>query len=43
MLRVWSAEGAHAALAEDDLVVALAHDVLGGHEELFEGGARCRA
>ena len=31
-------KGAHAALAEDDLVVALAHDVLGGHEELFEGG-----
>ena len=29
-------EGAHAALAEDDLVVALAHDVLGGHQELVE-------
>ncbi len=32
-------KGAHAALAEDDLVVALAHDVLGGHEELVERGA----
>ena len=31
-------KGAHAALAEDDLVVALAHDVFGGHEELFERG-----
>ncbi len=31
-------EGAHAALAEDDLVVAFAHDVLSGHEELFQGG-----
>ena len=39
MLRAWSAEGADAALAEDHLVVALAHDILGGHEELFEGGA----
>ncbi len=32
-------KGAHAALAEDDLVVALAHDVFGGHEELVERGA----
>ena len=32
-------EGAHAALAEDDLVVAFAHDVFSGHEELFEGSA----
>jgi hypothetical protein len=31
-------KGAHAALAEDDLVVALAHDVLSGHEELFQRG-----
>ena len=32
-------EGAHAAFAEDDLVVALAHDVFGGHQELVECGA----
>ena len=31
-------EGAHAAFAEDDLVVALAHDVFGGHQEFFERG-----
>src|SRR6266403_1570506 len=32
-------EGAHSALAENYVVVALAHDVLGGHEKFFE---RCR-
>ena len=32
-------EGAYAALAQNHLVVALAHHVFGGHEELFEGGA----
>ena len=31
-------KGAHAALTEDDLVVAFAHDVFGGHEELVERG-----
>ena len=31
-------EGADASFAEDDLVVALGHDVLGGHEEFVEGG-----
>ena len=29
-------EGADAALAQDDVVVALAHDVLGGHEQLID-------
>ena len=29
-------ERADAALAQDDLFVALAHDVFGGHEQLFE-------
>ena len=29
-------EGADAALAQDDVVVALAHDVLGGHEQLVD-------
>ncbi len=32
-------KGAHAALAEDDFVVALAHDVFGGHQEFVERGA----
>jgi len=32
-------EGAYAALTEGDIVVALAHDVFGGHEEFVEGGA----
>ena len=36
-------EGAHAALAEDHFVVALAHDVLGGHQELVERRAQVRA
>ena len=31
-------EGAHAALAQDDVVVALAHDVLGGHQKFFQRG-----
>jgi hypothetical protein len=31
-------ESAHSALAEDDVVVALAHDVFGGHEKFFERG-----
>ena len=31
-------EGADAAFAEDDLVVALGHDVFGGHQKLVEGG-----
>ncbi len=30
-------EGANAALAQDDVVVALAHDVLGSHEQLIDG------
>ena len=29
-------EGAHTALAEDDVVIALAHNVLGGHQEFFQ-------
>ena|ERR1700676_2794845 len=29
-------EGSYSALAEDYVVVALAHDVLGGHEKFFE-------
>ena len=33
-------EGADAALAEHDLLVALAHDVLGGHEQLVDGAGR---
>ncbi len=32
-------KGAHAALAEDHLVVALAHHILGGHQEFFHGRA----
>jgi len=31
-------EGAHAAFAEHDVVVAFGEDVLGGHEEFVEGG-----
>ena len=31
-------EGAHTALAEGHFIVSLAHDVLGGHEELFQRG-----
>ena len=31
-------EGADAALAEDDVVVAFGHDVFGGHEQFFERG-----
>src|SRR5580698_7035739 len=31
-------KGAHAPLAENHLIVALAHNVLGGHQELFERG-----
>ena len=31
-------KGAHAALAENDLVVAFAHHVLGGHEKFLKGG-----
>jgi hypothetical protein len=31
-------EGAHAAFAEDDVVVAFAHNVFGGHQEFIEGG-----
>ncbi len=31
-------EGPHSALAEDYVVVALAHDVLGRHEKFFERG-----
>jgi hypothetical protein len=31
-------KGAHAALAEDHLVVALAHHVLGGHQKLIQSG-----
>ena len=30
-------KGADAALAEDHVVIALAHDVFGGHEELIDG------
>ena len=30
-------EGADAALAEDDVLVALGHDVLGAHDEFFQG------
>ena len=29
-------EGAHAALAQDHVVIALAHDVFGGHQKFFE-------
>ena len=32
-------KGSHAALAQNHLVIALAHDVLGGHQELVEGSA----
>src|SRR5271166_3167356 len=31
-------EGAHAALAQDHVVVALAHDVFGGHQKFFHRG-----
>ena len=31
-------ERADSALAEDDLIIALGHDVFGGHEQLVEGG-----
>src|ERR1700683_2371696 len=30
-------EGAHAALAQDHVVISLGHDVLGGHQEFVEG------
>ena len=33
-------EAAYAALAQDDLVVAFREDVLGRHEELFDGCGR---
>ena len=31
-------KGANAPFAEDDITVALGHDVLGGHQQLFKGG-----
>lgn len=31
-------EGAHTALAKNDLIIALAHNVFGGHKKFFERG-----
>ena len=38
VLRINDRRSAHAALAQDDVVVALGHDVLGGQQQLFERG-----
>ena len=36
MLRIAGLKGADAALAEDNVLVALGHDVLGAHHKLFQ-------